>query len=356
MMKMVAVLSSILLIAGCASGGGNSGSSGAASAGGNALVQFSKPTEISQTEFAKDPKKYSKTWVDYNGGGVDSFKKVTIPSYTLEFQTYLQKVNSNKMAALLVKADGAKSALTMGVSFPWQEHQQMMQEIAAASYTRLKEKFKKSGVEVVEWNTVVASNKKAEAFNNERLSNEPVVTADSIVSVSAPGASRLKSGMWQFAASSLSRNAEVSLIFPNFGVGFGYFDGATTPYTVTEAHGMTGVQFTPQIQVYAGSGFSYQSKWDTGVMQLDRTAVANEPFCKKLTKAIDSRQAANESGEVRRSLAMATSGAQAHEVAVSTSARVNYNVEIEAAKYKEALMAQLDAAENLLIERYKNEF
>ncbi|MBX3023017.1 MAG: hypothetical protein KF799_15180 [Bdellovibrionales bacterium] len=356
MMKSLVLVLAVAGLAGCASTG-SSGVAGAANqSGGNSVTQFSSPKPISADEFKQDPKKYAKSWTNYKGGGVDSFKKVTIPSYTLEFQTGVYQVNRNKMAALLGNSDGARSTLTMSVGFPWEVHQEMLKEVAATSAKRLKEKFQKAGVEVVEWETVKAGNEKAADFEKNRLANEPVLVNDHLVSIAAPGMARLKSGIWAFAASSLSRNAEVSLIFPNFGIGFGYFGGETTPHTITEGHDMTSVKFTPQAQVLTGSGFDYQSKWNTGNISLDYTAVSNDPFVKKMVKGGDSRAAAKESGEARRGLAMAMSGAQSHEVKVSTSAAVEYKLDIDPAKYKELILSQLDAAENLIVERYKNEF
>ncbi|MBX2988830.1 MAG: hypothetical protein KF802_13145 [Bdellovibrionaceae bacterium] len=349
MIKKTALMVSAMALAGCASGGSGGGTT-------SGSTMFSSPEVISKESFEKDPKKYSKSWVSYKGGGVDSFKKVTIPSYTLEVRTDMQGRGYNKMAALLVKGDGAKSALFMNVSFPWEQHQAMLQEVATISYGRLKEKFKKAGAEVVEWSSVVSSNEKAADFNKERLSMTPVEKGENMVSLTANGQARLLPGMWVYAASSLSRDAEIALIFPNFGLGFGYFDGEDTPLTITEAHGMGSIKFTPQAQVLTGSGFGYQSKWHTGTMALDRTAVSNEPFVKKLVKGDDTREAANQRGEAKRGLTMALHGAQAHEVAVSTNANLQYQLEIDPVKYKAMLLSQLDAAEDLLVERYKNEF
>lgn len=230
-----------------------------------------------------------------------------------------------------------------------------MQEIAAASYARLVEKFKKSGVEVVEWATVKASNQKAVDFEKENFATTPVVKKDHSACVVAPGAFRVIESS-PYALSSLSRDAEISVFFPNFGVGFGYFDGETTPATIQEGHGMAGVAFTPQVQVLSGSGFSYQSKWHGGVIALDNSAVNNTPFVKNLEKLTDSRQTASGAEETRRNAVSGLTGAASHEVKVSSSASMVYRLNIDAAKFKAAVLKELDAAEDIIVARYKAEF
>ena len=158
-----------------------------------------------------------------------------------------------------------------------------------------------------------------------------------------------------YALSSLSRETEVSLIFPKFGIGFGYFDGEKTPYTIIEGHGMTSVQFTPQVQILSGSGFNYQSKWNGGVIVLDNTLVANQPFVSKLVKEDDTRAVANNRGENTRGAVMGLTGAKSHEVTVSTSAALTYEVAVQPEEFKKIVLAELDAAENLIVQRYKTE-
>lgn len=348
MMKFVAAGAVALSLVGCASGG--SGGSG----GGTGGTMFDSPTVFSPEEFKSNPEKYSKTWTRYVGGGVDSFKKITIPTYTLEVQTGMYKVGKNKVAALLANADGARSSLTMGVAFPWQEHEAMMQEIASASYARLKEKFKNAGVEVVDWSAVKAGNQKAADFEKENFATTPLMQNENSVSVVAPGAFRVVATS-PYSLSSLSRDAEISVFFPNFGVGYGYFDGETTPLTIAEGHGMSGVSFTPQVQVLSGSGFSYQSKWNGGVIALDKSAISNTPFVKKLNKMDDSRGEAGKAEESRRSLVTGLTGAASHDVKVSSSASVVYKLDIDAAKFKAAVLKELDAAEDIVVARYKSE-
>lgn len=336
---------------GCASGGGNSGHTGAENG-----FMHSSPKEFSKEEFSKNPKNYADDMVTYKGGGVDSYKKVTIPSYTLDIRKFMQTVTHNKMAALLAKSDGAKNELTLSVSFPVMQHEAMMRDIASVSYARLVEKFKKTGVEVIPWSEVKAKHKDAVKFEQEKMFDKPVVDSDSMVSFSAPGLLRPDSGVsMAYALSSLSRETEVSIILPKFGIGFGYFDGAKTPYTITEAHGMTSVQFTPQIQILSGSGFDYQSKWNGGGVILGNTLVANQAFVSKLVKEGDSRAAANERGEKTRGAVMGVTGAKSHEVTVSTSAALNYEVAIQPEEFKKLALAELDSAENLIVQRYKTE-
>lgn len=343
-----------LALAGCASSGG-SGAAGD-SGSGTPTTMFSNPKEFSKDEFAKDSKGYAKNWVDYKGGGADSFKKITIPAYTIEFQKNIYKVDKSKMAAMFLKADGAKSELTMNVGLPVNSREQLLKDITATSYNRMKEKFKKAGVELVEWSEVKSQYPDAVAFEKDKLSLAPVVTTDSRVSFTSPGGARLNSAFWAFAASSLSRDSKISFIMPNFAVGYGYFGGEPTAQTITEKHDFAEIQFTPQVQVLAGSGFSYHSKWDSGVMVLKNTLVSNESFVKKLNKVNDSRQVAKEKGETARQSYASLTGAKDHEVQVSTTAAINYELGLDDEKFKTLVLAELDKAEDLVVERYKNTF
>ncbi|WP_413560585.1 hypothetical protein [Bdellovibrio sp. HCB209] len=337
-------------LVGCASGGGGNGGRGGLIAG----TMYSSPATFSQEEFNKDQKKYSKTWTTYKGGGVDSYKKVVIPTYSLNLQTDMYTVAKNKLASLVNAGDGARSTLTFSVNFPWEKNQQVMQEIAGISYNRLKEKFKKTGVEVVEWSSVVAASDKASKYEKENFGTTPVVKGESFVSFSAPNVPRVVNTSI-YAISSLSRDAEVSLFFPNFTVGFGYFGGETTPFTIAEGHGMSGTTFTPQVQVLSGSGFGYQSKWNAGGIALDKTAISNVPFVLKLDKEADSRTRAGEKEELMRNTVVGLSGAKSHEVKVSSAASIVYNLDVDSAKFKDAVLKELDAAEDLIVSRYKME-
>ncbi|MEN0060068.1 MAG: hypothetical protein AAGB31_14605, partial [Bdellovibrio sp.] len=131
--KFAAAGVAALSLVGCASGG-----SGSASGGTSAGTQFASPKQFSPEEFNKNQEGYAKTWTKYQGGGVDSYKKIAIPTYTLEVQTSMYKVGKNKVAALLANADGARSTLTMSVNLPIERHEALMTEIAGISYTRLK--------------------------------------------------------------------------------------------------------------------------------------------------------------------------------------------------------------------------
>lgn len=356
MKKITALLTTMaLIISSCASSGGGGGG-GSAGFGGNAGTMFSEPTAFSVSEFQASSKAYAKKMVKYNGGGVDSFKKLTIPTYTLEIQKNVQAVSKNKVAALLAKADGAKSELTMNMSLPVDLHDAVLKEISQTSYNRLKGKFKSSGVEVVEWSDVKTKYPEAIEFEKEKTSMEPVVYTENMASYTAGGLGRLSRGMWQFKASSLSRDSEISIILPNFAIGYGYFGGEATSQTIKEANGMTDLQFTPQLQVYSGSGFSYQSKWDTGVVVLDKTLISNDVFVKKMSVVSDTREAAREAGEKARGAYMSLTGAKEYETRVSTRASINYELILDEAQFKKAILAELDKAENLIVERYKNEF
>lgn len=138
-------------------------------------------------------------------------------------------------------------------------------------------------------------------------------------------------------------------------LGYGYFDGDATPYTISEGHGMSGVTFTPQVQVLAGSGFSYQSKWNAGVMGLDKSPVSNSPFVNKMEKVRDSRQASGEAEESRRAVVSGLTGTASHDVKVSSSASLVYSLDIDAEKYKAAVLKELDAAEDIIVASYKAE-
>ncbi|KYG67231.1 hypothetical protein AZI86_09505 [Bdellovibrio bacteriovorus] len=334
---------------GCASGGASNG--GSAGFGGNATTMFSDPKGFSEEEFKKDSKSYAKSW---SSVGADiEFKKVTIPTCTVEFQRLVYDVNRSKLGALL-KGDGTKSELTMGVELPVDRYDKMLREITTASCNRLKEKFKKIGAEVVEWSEVKGKYPEAVSFEKDRLSADAAVANEMQISYAGEGFNRLNRGMWAFGASSLSREAELSIVLPNFGVGFGYFGGEATPYSITEKHDFAELQFTPQVQIYAGSGFSYHSKWDGGAMVLKSTMVDSGPFVKKLEIVDDSRAAAKKSGEQARGILMGATGAEVHETQVSTRGRVNYDMVLDEAKFKNMVLKELDQAENIVVERYRN--
>ena len=349
MIKYVAAGMAALSLAGCATGG-----SGNAGGGTSAGTQFASPKEFSPEEFNKNQEKYAKTWTKYLGGGVDSYKKIAIPTYTLEVQTSMYKVGKNKIAAVLANSDGARSTLTLAINLPIEKHEALMTEIAGISYNRLKDKFKKTGVQVVEWSEVLAASKKAAEYEKDNFTSTPIEKNEHFASFVAPGAFR-KHGFSPYQVSALSRDAEIALFFPNFGIGYGYFDGATTPHTIAEAHGMAGVYFTPQVQVFMGSGVTYQSKWNAGGISLDYSAVSNTPFVTKLDKTADSRADASSAEENRRRLASAWTGAASHEVKVSSAASTVYNIQIDEMKFKEAVLKELDAAEDLIVTRYKSE-
>lgn len=339
------------LISGCAS----SGSGGGGGAGTAHAVSFSHPRVYSQTEFQADPDKYVKGWLNVVDDGMDEYKKVTIPVYTVDFQTLMAKANQNKLTTLLVKSDGSANILTLAVSFPWQENQALLQDITNTSYNRLVEKFKKAGLEVVPWSSIKEKSEEAREFEKEKLNTEAVKKDENMVSFSANGLGRIDSIFYGSQAASVSRDQEVALIMAKFGVGFGYFDGEQTPASIAESHGSTAVMFTPQVQVFTGSGIQTSAKYYGGRAVIDKTATSDKAFSKGLVKETDNRADANYRADVIKGGVAGVNGTTNDKVAVSTRAAVIYNLQIDTAKFKEAVLAELDHVEDLIIHRYKME-
>lgn len=341
MTKYVLSLATLALLAGCVTGG-SQGPVGSGF-GGNIPTLLVNPKTFSPDEFKKDPKSYATTWVAYKGEGINVYKKITIPTYTLDFQKNLMK-------------NPAGQTMAMNIGLPVDTYNTMMKEIAEASFARLKQKFKTAGVEVVAWNDMKSRFPAAISFEKEQLSLEPIVYNETMVSYAPNGAARLNTTMWQNAAGNLSRAADVAVIMPNFTVGYGYFEGQPTQYTIKDTKEMKNVGFTPQIQIYAGSGFHYQSKWDHGMMTLANTMVLNEAFVAKLNKVSELKQAHNKHGKkfpgVYRGVASNPDAANAN----NNTPSLNYELSLDKMKFKKHVLMQLDAAENLIVERYKNQF
>ncbi len=344
------VIATAFALNGCASGGSSAGSTSSVHP-----TSFSSPMEFSTVEMKSDPKKYVKKWTTSMGGSFDEYKKITIPAYSIEFKTFIQKAEQDKLATMFVNADGAKNILGMNISLPWEPNQALMQEIVNTSYARLKDKFKKAGLEVVEWQTVKAKYTDAAEFEKDKLKMDPVTAADGGVILTAKGLGRLDSMFWGGKASSVSREAEMTVAMPHFTVGFGYFGGAPTAQTIKEAHGSASIAFTPQIQIYSGSGMNCFAKYEGCRVTLDKTAVSNVPYAKKIVKAGDTRAVANATADHTRNAVAAANATTNDNVKVSSRASLNYTVEMEPTKYKQAVLAQLDAVEDLLVERYKIE-
>lgn len=339
-------------LAGCAS----TGSGGSGAGGSNAYpTSFSSPGELTVGEFKQNPEKYYKDWLVTRSGNMDSYKKVTLPAYTIEYKTFLQAANQNKLSALVGGGDGAKNVLSMNVSLPWEPHQALFQEITDASYARLKEKLRNMGLEVVEWSDVKAKSEDARAFEKDKLDMAGVKQDDGSVWVSAKGLGRMDSIFWMGSACSASRDNDMTLLMPHYTVSFGYFGGQETPRTLKESHGTASIAFTPQVQIYSGSGLTAAAKYQGGKIVLDKTAVSNEAFASKIVNTADSRSAAKASGENARNLAAATHGTSAHGVSVSTRAGLSYDLQIEPAKFKAIVLGQLDAIEDMIILSYKKE-
>lgn len=352
MKKTIIVMAGMFALSGCATGGGGSGGGGSEGAH---PIAFSHPAEISQTEFKKNPDKYAKEWLNVVDDGMDEYKKITIPVYTVDFQTLMSKANQNKFSTAFVNEDGAANILNLAVVFPWEENRSLLQDITDTSYARLVEKFKKIGLEVVDWSSVKAKYEDAREFEKEKLNMEPVKKDGHMTSFAANGLGRIDSIFFSGPAINLSREAEVGLVMARFGVGFGYFDGQETPFTIKEHHGSTGVTFTPQAQVYTGSGIITAAKYYGGRAMLDKTAVSNRAFSKGLSKWGDSRADADTLAQVAKGGVAGVTGTTNDQVKVSTRASVGYDLKVDAAKFKEAVLAELDKAEDLIVHRYKME-
>lgn len=349
MMKSVLLTAATLALVGCSSGGNSGRSAGA----GNGTF-FDRPAKFSKVDFEKNKSEYADEWVKA-GKNVDSFKKVVIPSCSISFQNQYQTVKRSK-AGIFLKGDGTKSDLTMNINVPTDKYDALMAEVATTSCNRLKDKFKSAGVEVIEWNDFKNKYPDAVAFEKDNMSLDKKEIKEGSVTYAGKGYGRLTAMFWQRAASSISRDAEVSLYFPNFGVGFGYFDGQATAATIKETHGWAEVQFTPQVQIYSGSGFAYQAKWDTSAMSLKKSLVNDERFVEKLDIQHDNRAERTAQGEAIRGVAMAATGAQSWQTQVSTKGAVNYNVILDEGKFKDIILNELASAEDLIIESFKNEF
>lgn len=352
MKKLILLAAGLVALTGCATGGGGSGGGGSQGAH---SVAFSHPAEISETEFKNNPDKYAKDWLNVVDDGMDEYKKVTIPVFTVDFQILLSKANQNKFTTAFVNEDGAANILNLAVVFPWEENKDLLQEITNTSYARLVEKFKKIGLEVVDWSSIKSKYEDAREFERDKLNMDPIKEEGHMASFAANGLGRIDSIFFSGPATGVSREAEVALVMAKFGVGFGYFDGQETPYTVKESHGSTGVSFTPQAQVYTGSGIITAAKYYGGRAMLDKTAVSNKPFSKGLSKQGDSRADADTTAQVAKGGIAGVSGTTNDRVKVSTRASVDYNLKIDAAKFKEAVLAELDKAEDLIVHRYKME-
>lgn len=346
------MIASALALNGCATGGGGNSDAGASNIH---PTQYTSPAELSAAEKQADAKKYTKKWTAAKGGSFDAYKKITLPTYSIEFKTFVQKASQSAMTSMLVNADGAKNVLGMNVSLPWEENQAVMQEIVNTSYNRLKDKFKKAGLEVVEWQNVKSKYEDAAEFEKDKMKMDPITKTDGSVIITANGMGRLDTLFWGSKASSVSREAEMALAMPHFTVGFGYFDGTPTPQTINEAHGSTSIAFTPQIQVFSGSGMNCFAKYEGCSVTLDKTAVTNSPFAKKIAKESDSRGVANARAEALKTGVAGVNGTTNDKVTVSTRASLDYIVEMDPVKYKNAVLAQLDSVEDLLVERYKIE-
>lgn len=174
--------------------------------------------------------------------------------------------------------------------------------------------------------------------------------------MAADGLGRLNSIFWGSSAASTSRNAEVVVVIPHFTVGFGYFGGEPTPHTVTEAHGPAKLQFTPQVQIYAGSGLRTSGKYEGGALALGKSAVTDQVYATRLEKFGDTKDAAKEHEEHARRLAAARHGTTTENIqGISSRAGAGYEVKMDPVKFKAAVLEQLNLVEDLVIARYKNE-
>lgn len=316
-------------------------------------TQFSSPAQINPAEATQ--LKYAKSWTRSVGGGFDDFKKVTIPAYTIQFVSSLKDVNQNKFAAAFDKSDGGKSILDMQVVLPVEQHLALLQEITNESHARLSEKLKKLGFEVVDWSSVKAASEDARDFEKNKLNMDPVHEKNGAVSVAAKGLGRLDTIFWGASAASAVRDSKTVLVIPNFTVGFGYFGGDDKPTTIKESHGAASLKFTPQIQVYSGSGVKVSGKYSGGDLGLSKTAVSDDVFATSIKKFNDSRGSAKDQEESARQAGALIHGTTANNIGVSSRAGLSYDIEINPAKFKAAVLAQLDLVENMIVERYKDE-
>lgn len=315
-------------------------------------TQMSSPQEINKAEFGSD--KFAETWVSAKGGGMDDFKKVTIPAYTLEFVTFAQDVDQNKLSAAFVKADGAKNIMDMTVTLPFAENKELMQEITNESHKRLTAKLQKAGFQVVDWSEVKAKSADAVEFEKEKMDMQPVVNGSHAASFAAAGAGRLNSIFWAAGTSGVARDTDTAVVIPHFTIGFGYFGGEPTPTTIKESHGPATLAFTPQVQIFSGSGLRVSGKYETGFVALKNTAVVNETFG-KFTKDGDSRDLANSRTEDMKAIGAGVHGTTADNIVVSSRAGLHYNIKLDQAKFKETVMAQLSMVEDMIVARYKAE-
>lgn len=277
------------------------------------------------------------------------------PAFTIEFITSSQDVNQNKFTTAFVKADGAKNILDMKVVFPLDKHAEMAKQIADESLARFKTKLKAAGFEVVEWSEVKKMSKDAQEFETEKLKLETFKNQDNSVSVAANGLGRLDSIFWNASAASTVRDTKIAIVVPHFTIGYGYFGGKETPKTIKETHDTTSLMFTPQLQVYTGSGIKTSGKYEGGSIALAKTAAFDEQFYKSFAKANDSRGLAKEREEDMRAVGAGLHNTESKNIVVSSRAGVDYEMSIEPTKYKAAVMKQLDLVENMVIERYKAE-
>lgn len=351
--RSMIMIAGLTALAGCASGGGGGGGG---SNGGVHAISNSHPKEISVAEFRANPDKYAKSWLNVVDDGMDEYKKVTIPVYTIDFQTLMSQANQNKFTTAFVNTDGAANILNMAVAFPVEENLPLLKEITNASYARLVEKFKKAGLEVVDWQAMKSKFEGAREFEKDKLNMEPVKEEGHLTSIAANGLGRLDSAFFSGPAINLSRKADTALVMAKFGVGFGYFGGKETANTIHESHGSTGMSFTPQAQVFEGSGILTAAKYYGGRAILDKTAVNSDvKFSTGLAKNGDTRADANNTAQYVKGGVAAARNTTNDKVSVSTRASVGFQMKIDPAKFKEAILAELDKAEDLIVHRYKME-
>ena len=295
------------------------------------------PLQINPTEATQE--KYIKSWVKKAGSGFGDFKKITIPAYTVEFVTFVNDVNQNKLATAQAKDDSAKNILDMSVTLPHDQHADLMQEIADESHARLVEKLKQAGFEVVEWHHIKNKSEEARDFEKNKMNTMPIVHGKKSVSVAAKGLGRLDTIFWGASAGSAARDAGATIIVPHFTIGYGYFGGDLMPHTIKETYGSTSLAFTPQLQVYSGSGIKTFGKYAGGHLSLKNTAVSHYPFVKGMKKTDDIRDSAKNDGDKAKPV----------------HAGLHYHLAIDPAKFKEAVHTQISMVEDMIVTRYKNE-
>lgn len=277
---------------------------------------FSVSDHITAEEFKEDPNELARLWVSSVGQNLNTYKKITIPAYSLEFKSWIQGLNPSKFSK-------AKD-FTLNVYLDLESQETLLKEITQISYLRIKEKFKKMGLELVEWSEVKNKSEEARRFETDYLNTQSVAKFSDTISITTDGAGRLRSQLWNPGAAATSRESEITLVLMSFTVGFGYFNGTPTNFTFKSCLEESGLHFTPQVQIQAGSGFQYWALYEGGQVYLDRTAVLDGPFSKNFTKLNQS----------------------------TDNTVFNYSLQIEPQKYKEMVLRQLDIVEDLLIQKY----